>query len=75
MENPLVYFREKAIINGQVVKDIELEKEITPEEEIIKGHMNDQPIEMVIHRRSRKTHRTKHHKKEKRSRRRMSNKK
>ena len=37
-------FREVQIVNGQVVKDVELVEQVTPEKDVIKGNINGKPV-------------------------------
>ena len=40
-------FKEIQIVNGEVVKDIELEQRMDGKKEIITGHINSKPIEII----------------------------
>ena len=37
-------FREVHIVNGQVVKDVELVEQVSPEKDVIKGNINGKPV-------------------------------
>ena len=37
-------YREVQIVNGQVVKDVRLEEHVSPEKDVIKGHINGKPV-------------------------------
>jgi len=37
-------FREVQIVNGQVVKDVELVEQVSPEKDVIKGNINGKPV-------------------------------
>jgi hypothetical protein len=58
-----MFFKETEIVNGQVIKDIALEKQLDSQKEIIKGYVNGRPVKFV---RSFKKHtskrKTKNHK-------------
>jgi hypothetical protein len=40
-------FKEIQIVNGEIVKDIELEQRTDGQKEIISGHINSKPIEII----------------------------
>ena len=40
-------FKEIEIVNGNIVKDIELNKETDSNKEVIKGYINDRPVIMI----------------------------
>jgi hypothetical protein len=37
-------FREVQIVNGQVVKNVELVEQVSPEKDVIKGNINGKPV-------------------------------
>ena len=45
-KSPVVFgsFREVQIVNGQVVKDVELVEQMGPKKEVIKGSVNGKPV-------------------------------
>jgi RNAse (barnase) inhibitor barstar len=64
--NATLFFRETDIVNGNVVKDIELEKKIDSEKDVIKGYVNGLPIKIVRKHNSQKTNKNGKEKKRKR---------
>jgi hypothetical protein len=71
-------FREVHIVNGQVVKDVELVEQVSPEKDVIKGNINGKPV-FITHnlkrRRSTKKRTTKNRTNKKRSTNKRSSKK
>jgi uncharacterized protein YutD len=61
-----MFFRETEIVNGNIVKDIEMEKKIDPEKDVIKGYVNGIPINIVRNHRSQKTNKKRRDKKRRR---------
>jgi len=59
-------FREIQIVNGQVVKNVELDKQVSPEKEVIQGNINGNPVFME-HDLKRKGHKRRSRKGRKRS--------
>ena len=49
--NPVVLgdsvFREVQIVNGNVVKDVELSRTVDDKKEVIEGHVNNVPVEIT----------------------------
>ena len=41
-------YRELQIVNGQVVKNVELVEQVTPEKDVIKGNINGKPV-LITH--------------------------
>jgi hypothetical protein len=45
--NANMFFKETEIVNGQVIKDIALEKQLDSQKEIIKGYVNGRPVKFI----------------------------
>jgi len=70
MKKPIVYatFSEVEIVNGNVIKDIELEKKIENNKVVTKGYINGHPIKITRknkNKNKRKNKRTTKHKRKK----------
>ena len=47
--NPLISgsYREIQIVNGKLVKNVELEEKVSPEKDVIKGYIDGKPVFMT----------------------------
>jgi len=48
MNTPIITgtYREIQIVNGQIVKNVELEEQVSPEKDVIKGSIDGKPVFM-----------------------------
>lgn len=48
MNTPVISgtYREIQIVNGEVIKNVELEEQVSPEKDVIKGVINGKPVFM-----------------------------
>lgn len=57
-------YRELQIVNGRVVKNVELVEQVSPEKDVIKGNINGEPV-LITHNLKRQAKRSKRQEKRK----------